>query len=199
MTEQDKDRQLLELVKTLRALHGEVVSLRVEHERHVEQLRQVSGHLTSGPCLLHVTDGRLVDGKGADVFLPGHLDFAGVLGRLRDVESRLATGRFSACGTRCAASCAGSDRVGCVSAPRGPRRLGVSLRPSLRHQPVAGLVWIGHDPKDRPSALARLASAERLRWTGCGWAGRGVWRRGQTQCIPEGSSRRWRVERCHGT
>jgi len=92
MTEQDKDRQLLELVKTLRVLHGEVVSLRVEHERHVEQLREVSGHLTSGPCPLHVTDGRLVDGKGADVFFGGYLDFAGVLGRLRDVESRLATG-----------------------------------------------------------------------------------------------------------
>ena len=71
MTEQDKDRQLLELVKTLRALHAEVVPLRIGHERHVERLREVFRHLTSTPCPLCVADGPLVAGKGADVVSRG--------------------------------------------------------------------------------------------------------------------------------
>ena len=93
MTEEDKDRQLLELVKELRDLHAEVVPLRVEFERYVKQVRDFSVQLGVVPSLLHVVDGRLVDSVGADVVFPGPSDFVRVLGRLRDLESGLGTVR----------------------------------------------------------------------------------------------------------
>ena len=91
MTGDDRDRQLFELVRELRGLHAEAGPLRVEHERHAEQLREVCRRLGFTPCQLRVADGRLVDAEGADVVFPGHSDFARVLDRLREVESRLAT------------------------------------------------------------------------------------------------------------
>lgn len=93
MTEDEKDRLLLELVRELRTVHAEVSLLRVQHERQVRQLRGVCRRLESVPCPLRVVDGRLVDAEGTDVVFPGHSDVARVLGRLRDSESRLATVR----------------------------------------------------------------------------------------------------------
>ena len=91
MTGEDRDRQLFELVRELRGLHAEAGPLRVEHERHAEQLREACRRLGFTPCPLRVAGGRLVDAEGADVVFPGHSDFARVLGCLREVEGRLAT------------------------------------------------------------------------------------------------------------
>ncbi|MYD88413.1 MAG: hypothetical protein F4018_06645 [Acidobacteria bacterium] len=93
MTEDDKDRLLLELVRELRTVHAEVCLLRVQRERHAQQLRGVCRRLDSVSCPLRVVDGRLVDAEGADVVFPECSDVVRVLGRLRDFESRLATVR----------------------------------------------------------------------------------------------------------